>query len=46
MQKTYIAPRTEVMQYGSDLMQDPGIGIIRGSGAGESKNFTDPTDIW
>ena len=37
MQKNYIAPQTEVMQFGSELMQDT-IGIIHHSGGTNTGN--------
>ncbi len=45
MRKNYIAPQTEVMQYGSELMQS--IGIIRHSGGStDTGGFDDPSEIW
>ena len=45
MRKNYKVPQTEVILVSLELMQS-GMGIIRGSGNGESKDYTDSDDIW
>ena len=47
MRKEYMAPHTEVMQFGAILMQDAVIGIVHHSGGKgtEGSGFTDENMI-
>ncbi len=49
MRKEYMVPQTEVMQFGSILMQDAVIGVVQhsgGKGSDGSSGFTDENIIY